>query len=139
MSQPRKREGRGSFFKLIDSFAWEIGTLKKEMGKKKDPEEDHKSDPLLGLGEEVGGLFLQASPCAGMRAGPAGVRDSGYDSLRRRLSVLDRLVQTHAVWLQLGFGHQDAVRLLHGQPPGVKAQCTRHKPQRTNQPINNRV
>jgi len=88
---------------------------------------------VFRLGEEVGGLFLQASPCAGMRAGPAGVRDSGYDSLRRRLSILDRLVQTHAVWLQLGLGHQDAVRLLHSQPTGVKAsapaQYTHRKPQ----------
>ncbi|XP_068455480.1 ras and Rab interactor 2 [Clinocottus analis] len=116
MSQHRQQERKGSFFKLIDSFAWEIGTLKKEMGKKKEPKEENKTDPLHGLGEEVGGLFLQASPCAGIRAGPAGVRDSGYDSLRRRLSVLDRLVQTHAVWLQLGLSHQDATRLLQSQP-----------------------
>ena len=34
---------------LIDSFAWEIGTLKKEMGKKPEPAEgDHKTDILLG-------------------------------------------------------------------------------------------
>uniref|UniRef100_A0A8P4G6P2 Ras and Rab interactor 2 n=1 Tax=Dicentrarchus labrax TaxID=13489 RepID=A0A8P4G6P2_DICLA len=94
--QPCKQERKGSFFKLIDSFAWEIGTLKKEMGKKTEPAEgDHKTDTLLGLGEEVGGLFLQASPCSGMGAGLAGARDSGYDSLHRRLSVLDRLVHTH--------------------------------------------
>ncbi|XP_031733623.1 ras and Rab interactor 2-like isoform X3 [Anarrhichthys ocellatus] len=114
MSQPRKPERKGSFFKLIDSFAWEIGTLKKEMGKKKEPEEDHKTDPLLGLGEEVGGLFLQASPCAGI-----GARDSGYDSLHRRLSVLDRLVLTHGVWLQLGLSQQDATRVLQSQPTGT--------------------
>ncbi|XP_069394399.1 ras and Rab interactor 2 isoform X2 [Paralichthys olivaceus] len=48
VSQPCKRE-KGSFFKLIDSFAWEIGTLKKEMGKKTEPAEgDHKPDALLG-------------------------------------------------------------------------------------------
>ncbi|XP_034408586.1 ras and Rab interactor 2-like isoform X2 [Cyclopterus lumpus] len=118
MSQSRRQEGKGSFFKLIDSFAWELGTLKKEMGKK-EPEEDHKTDPLLGLGDEVGGLFLQASPCTGIRAAPARVRDSGYDSLHRRLSVLDRLVQTHAVWLQLGLSHQDAMRVLQSQPTGT--------------------
>ncbi|XP_060896801.1 ras and Rab interactor 2 [Labrus mixtus] len=117
ISPPCKQEKRGSFFKLIDSFAWEIGTLKKEMGKKTEQSEgDNKTDPLLGLGEEVGGLFLPASPRAGIGAGQAGARDSGYDSLHRRLSVLDRLVHTHAVWLQLGLSHQHATRLLQSQP-----------------------
>ncbi|KAL0178007.1 hypothetical protein M9458_026901, partial [Cirrhinus mrigala] len=40
------------------------------------------------------GLFLQSSACAGA----PGVRDSGYDSLRRRISIVDRLMQTHSVW-----------------------------------------
>ncbi|XP_071403270.1 ras and Rab interactor 2-like isoform X1 [Centroberyx affinis] len=120
VSQPRQQERKGSFFKLIDSFAWEIGTLKKEMVHKKEPaERDHETDALHGLGGEVGGLFLQASPCAGIGAGLAGARDSGYDSLRRRMSVLDRLVQTHAVWLQLGHSHQDATRILQSQPTGT--------------------
>lgn len=120
ISQPCKQERKGSFFKLIDSFASEIGTLKKEMGKKTEPAEgDHKTDTLLGLGEEVGGLFLQASPCPGIGTGSAGARDSGYDSLHRRLSVLDRLVNTHAVWLQLGLNHQDATRILQSQPTGT--------------------
>lgn len=74
------------------------------------------------LGEEVGGLFLQASPCAGMGAGLAGVRDSGYDSLHRRLSVLDRLVTTHGVWLQLDLSHQEAADILQNQPTGVSGQ-----------------
>lgn len=97
--------------------------MKKEMGNKTEPaaeeEQQHKTDALIGLGEEVGGLFLQASPCAGISAGLAGVRDSGYDSLHRRLSVLDRLVQTHSVWLQLGLSHMDAARILHNQPTGT--------------------
>ncbi|XP_029926725.1 ras and Rab interactor 2 isoform X2 [Myripristis murdjan] len=120
VSETRRHERKGSFFKLIDSFAWEIGTLKKEMVHKTEPEErDNDADTLQRLGGEVGGLFLQASPCAGMAAGLAGARDSGYDSLRRRMSVLDRLVQTHAVWLQLGLSHQDATRILQGQPAGT--------------------
>ncbi|KAF3842448.1 hypothetical protein F7725_024399 [Dissostichus mawsoni] len=114
-----RQERRGSFFKLIDSFAVEIGTLKKEMGKKTEPAEgDPQMDTLLGLGEEVRGLFLQTSPCAGIRSGLAGARDSGYDSLRRRLTVLDRLVHTHAVWLQLGLSHQEATDILQSQPAG---------------------
>lgn len=78
------------------------------------------SDCVSRLGEEVGELFQQASPCAGISAGMAGARDSGYDSLHRRLSVLERLVHTHAVWLQLGLSHQDAARILHSQPAGVR-------------------
>lgn len=74
---------------------------------------------LCRLGEEVGRLFLQASPQAGIRKGSTRVRDSGYDSLHRRLSVLDRLVQTHAVWLQLGLSHHDATLILQNQPAGV--------------------
>ncbi|XP_026164377.1 ras and Rab interactor 2 [Mastacembelus armatus] len=120
VSEPFKQERKGNFFKLIDSFAWEIGTLKKEMGKKTDLDEgDHKTDTLLGLEEEVGGLFLQASPCTGIRVCLPGTRDSGYESLHRRLSVLDRLVHTHAVWLQLGLSHQDATRILKDQPTGT--------------------
>ncbi|XP_070834126.1 ras and Rab interactor 2-like [Chaetodon trifascialis] len=119
ISQPCKQERKGSYFKLIDSFAWEIGTLKKEMGKKAEPSEgDHNID-TFGLGEEMGGLFLQASPHARIRAGLAGARDSGYDSLHRRLSVLERLVHTHVVWLQLGLSHQDATCILQSQPTGT--------------------
>lgn len=73
------------------------------------------------LGEEVGGLFLQASPRAGIMAAPAGARDSGYDSLHRRLSILDRLMHTHAVWLQLGLSHQEATVILQSQRSGVRS------------------
>ncbi|KAK5853602.1 hypothetical protein PBY51_014743 [Eleginops maclovinus] len=119
MSPPCRQEKRGSFFKLIDSFAVEIVTLKKEMGKKTEPAEgDPQTDTLLGLGEEVRSLFLQTSPCTGIRTGLAGARDSGYDSLHRRLTVLDRLVQTHTVWLQLALSHQEATTILQSQPAG---------------------
>ncbi|XP_071337690.1 ras and Rab interactor 2-like isoform X2 [Trachinotus anak] len=105
---------------LIDSLALELGTLKKEMGKQPEPAEgDPRTDPVLRLGEEVGGLFLQPSPCAGIGVGPAGARDSGYDSLHRRLSVLDRLVHTHTVWLQLCLSHRDVTFLLQDQPAGT--------------------
>ncbi|XP_056147675.1 ras and Rab interactor 2 [Lampris incognitus] len=118
-SKPSQQERKGSFFKLIDSFALEIGTLKKELVKKTKPVDKHReTDRLLGLDREVGGLFLPASPCSAMGVGLAGARDSGYDSLHRRMSVLDRLVQTHSVWLLLGLNHQDAGRILQSQPIG---------------------
>lgn len=118
-SLSQKQERKGSFLKLIDSIAWEIGTLKKEMVRKTETVEDEQeTDAHVGLSEEVARLFLQASPCPGMGAGPTKARDSGYDSLRRRLSVLDRLMHTHSVWLQLGLSHQDAAGILHSQPAG---------------------
>ncbi|KAM9561260.1 ras and Rab interactor 2-like isoform 1-T2 [Salvelinus alpinus] len=112
-------EKKGSFFKLIDSFVCEIGTLKEMVQKAEQAEGDPEPVILQGLDGQVGGLFLQAPPCVGVRAGLAGVRDSGYDSLRRRMSVLDWLVQTHAVWLQLGLSRPEATRKLQPQPTGT--------------------
>uniref|UniRef100_A0A3Q2W907 Ras and Rab interactor 2 n=1 Tax=Haplochromis burtoni TaxID=8153 RepID=A0A3Q2W907_HAPBU len=98
-------------FQLIDTFALEIGELKKEMVQvshavDKDPVE------LQGL---ESGVYLQARHCGGL----VGERDSGYDSLRRRMSVWDRLTQTHPAWLLLGVSEEEANRILLKQPPGV--------------------
>lgn len=48
------------------------------------------------------------------------LRDSGYDSLSGRLSILDRLLHTHPVWLQLGLSEEEAAKVLQAQPPGVR-------------------
>ncbi|XP_061693957.1 ras and Rab interactor 2 isoform X3 [Syngnathoides biaculeatus] len=89
------------------------------MWKKPDTREELKKDLMQGVGEGVGGLFLRATSCADMGTGLAGVRDSGYDSLHRRLSVLDRLISTHSVWLQLDLSHQNAIKLLQNQTTGT--------------------
>lgn len=47
-------------------------------------------------------------------------RDSGYDSLSNKLSILDKLLHTHPVWLQLGLSDAEAVEILQMQPPGVR-------------------
>ncbi|KAJ0004892.1 hypothetical protein NQD34_011106 [Periophthalmus magnuspinnatus] len=130
-----RQEKKGSFFKLIESFAVELGTLKKEMGHRS----EHKASdsPLsepLNLDEDVGALFLRGSPCSGLCSGGnsplraalsgysgySGLRDSGYSgSLHRKITVLDRLIRTHSVWLQLGLNQQGALRILKNQPPGT--------------------
>ncbi|XP_047394178.1 ras and Rab interactor 2 isoform X3 [Sciurus carolinensis] len=46
-------------------------------------------------------------------------RDSGYDSLSNRLSILDRLLHTHPIWLQLGLSEEEAAEVLQSQPPGI--------------------
>ncbi|XP_024866347.1 ras and Rab interactor 2 isoform X2 [Kryptolebias marmoratus] len=94
-----------SFFKLIDTFASEIGELKKEMV---------QTSPALD-GEPVDLRGLQHQQCPGS----GGERDSGYDSLRRRMSVLERLTETHPVWLLLGVSEEEAAGILLKQPAGV--------------------
>ncbi len=75
---------------------------------------------VCSLEGEVSGLFLQSSACAGT----PGVRDSGYDSLRRRMSILNRLMQTHSVWLLLSLSDEEAKRILQPQPAGVMTKAT---------------
>ncbi|XP_071390227.1 ras and Rab interactor 2-like isoform X1 [Centroberyx affinis] len=104
----------GSFFKLIDTFALEIGELKQEMVQTS-PAVDREPTVLQGLEGEVSGVYLQSPHCSGA----GGERDSGYDSLRRRMSVLDRLTQTHQAWLLLALSEEEARRILLKQPPGV--------------------
>uniref|UniRef100_A0A665V9H9 Ras and Rab interactor 2 n=1 Tax=Echeneis naucrates TaxID=173247 RepID=A0A665V9H9_ECHNA len=99
---------------LIDTFASEIGELKKEMVQTS-PTMDKKPVELQGLENEVSGVYLQSHHCGGV----GGERDSGYDSLRRRMSVLDRLSQTHPVWLLLAVSEERADSILLKQPPGV--------------------
>uniref|UniRef100_A0A8C7XQW1 Ras and Rab interactor 2a n=1 Tax=Oryzias sinensis TaxID=183150 RepID=A0A8C7XQW1_9TELE len=67
------------------------------------------------LSKEVGALFLQTSD--GQQALGAG--DSGYASLQRRLTILDRVTHTHSVWLLLPLSQQGANRILQGRPPGT--------------------
>ncbi|XP_030628296.1 ras and Rab interactor 2 [Chanos chanos] len=113
--QPCHMDRSGSFFKLIDTFSSEISELKQEMVQTAAPATiEQDTEVLQGLEGEVSGLFLQSSACAGT----AGARDSGYDSLRRRMSVLDRLTQTHSVWLLLCLSDEEARRILEPQPSG---------------------
>uniref|UniRef100_A0A2K5EDC1 Ras and Rab interactor 2 n=1 Tax=Aotus nancymaae TaxID=37293 RepID=A0A2K5EDC1_AOTNA len=110
----RSLDKRGSFFKLIDTIASEIGELKQEMVRTDvslenglEPAETHsmvrhKDD---GYSEEE-----DVKACA---------RDSGYDSLSNRLSILDRLLHTHPIWLQLSLSEEEAAEVLQAQPPGI--------------------
>ncbi|XP_038187286.1 LOW QUALITY PROTEIN: ras and Rab interactor 2 [Arvicola amphibius] len=110
----RGLDKRGSFFKLIDTIASEIGELKREMvqtdislGNGLEPSETHsmvrhKDD---GYPEDKDGKTCP--------------RDSGYDSLSNRLSILDRLLHTHPIWLQLSLSEEEAAEVLQNQPPGI--------------------
>ncbi|XP_038251975.1 ras and Rab interactor 2 isoform X4 [Dermochelys coriacea] len=110
--EARCLEKRGSFFKLIDTIASEIGELKQEMV---------QTDLML----EDGSTDLQSSVknmdnvCPEKKDLKACPRDSGYDSLSNKLSILDKLLHTHPVWLQLGLNDAEAVEILQSQPPGI--------------------
>ncbi|MBN3304797.1 RIN2 protein, partial [Amia calva] len=61
--------------------------------------------------EDLSSLYLQDST--------GSARDSGYDSLKRKISILDRLIKTHPVWLLLQLNDEEAMRILKHQPPGI--------------------
>lgn len=67
------------------------------------------------LESQESSVHVQSPNCAGV----GGERDSGYDSLRRRMSVLDRLSLTHPAWLLLTVSAEEATHILLQQPPGV--------------------
>ncbi|XP_067148720.1 ras and Rab interactor 2 isoform X4 [Apteryx mantelli] len=110
--EARCLDKRGSFFKLIDTIASEIGELKQEMV---------QTD--LALEDEPGGLQSLVKDMDNVSPEKKDVkgcpRDSGYDSLSNKLSVLDKLLHTHPVWLQLGLNDAEAVEILQTQPPGI--------------------
>ncbi|XP_048864181.1 ras and Rab interactor 2 [Brienomyrus brachyistius] len=114
--EPNIMDMRGSFFKLIHAFASEIGELNGEMVPAASRADTEPSEGVLQwLEGQMTGVYVQSPTFAD----PTTPRDSGYDSLQRHMSVLDRLKQTHSVWLLLGLGDEEAVRILQSQPPGV--------------------
>ncbi|XP_063247329.1 ras and Rab interactor 2-like isoform X3 [Prinia subflava] len=105
-------EKRGSFFKLIDTIASEIGELKQEMVQTDLRAEDESADwrSLIKDMDNVSPEKNDVKSCP---------RDSGYDSLSNKLSILDKLLHTYPVWLQLGLNDAEAVEILQTQPPGI--------------------
>lgn len=103
---------RGSFFKLIDTIASEIGELKQEMVQMDLTVEDEATD-WQSLIKDMGNVSPEKND---VKSCP---RDSGYDSLSNKLSILDKLLHTHPVWLQLGLSDAEAMEILQTQPPGT--------------------
>ncbi|NXG07666.1 RIN2 protein, partial [Sakesphorus luctuosus] len=103
---------RGSFFKLIDTIASEIGELKQEMVQTDLKVEDESAD-LKSLIKEMDNVSPEKNDVKSC------LRDSGYDSLSNKLSILDKLLHTHPVWLQLSLNDAEAKEILQAQPPGI--------------------
>lgn len=105
---------RGSFFKLIDTIASEIGELKREM-----VQTDISRENGLEPSETHSMVRHKDGGYSEDKDGKTCPRDSGYDSLSNRLSILDRLLHTHPIWLQLSLSEEEAAEVLQAQPPGI--------------------
>ncbi|XP_010212512.1 PREDICTED: ras and Rab interactor 2 [Tinamus guttatus] len=110
--EARCLDKRGSFFKLIDTIASEIGELKQEMVQTDLALEDEPA-ALQSRVKEMDNVSPEKKDVKGCP------RDSGYDSLSNKLSILDKLLHTHPVWLQLGLNDAEATEILQTQPPGI--------------------
>ncbi|XP_075353241.1 ras and Rab interactor 2 isoform X5 [Mycteria americana] len=97
---------------LIDTIASEIGELKQEMVQTDLTVEDESAD-LRSLVKDMDNVSPEKND---VKSCP---RDSGYDSLSNKLSILDKLLHTHPVWLQLGLNDVEAMEILQAQPPGI--------------------
>ncbi|XP_018415048.1 PREDICTED: ras and Rab interactor 2 [Nanorana parkeri] len=101
-----------SFFKLIDSIATEIGELKQEMVQTEFCVQDEEEpDKCLSIEKEMEKNILLEKK--------AFLRDSGYESVAYKPSILDKLLHTHPVWLQLSLGDDSVGDLLQDQPPAT--------------------
>ncbi|XP_041070431.1 ras and Rab interactor 2-like isoform X3 [Carcharodon carcharias] len=104
---------RGSFFKLIDTLALEIGELK--MGHSiPDADEDAQYAQWLHSAQEDMDYDFQREEAA-----KYWMRDSGYESFLCNLSIFDRLLHTHPVWLHLTLSDEDALRILQPEDAGI--------------------
>ncbi|XP_069788468.1 ras and Rab interactor 2-like isoform X4 [Narcine bancroftii] len=103
---------KGSFFKLIDTLAFEIGELKM-VHSVPDVEEGIHYARWLRL--RVG----MDHYCEKEQAAKYWLRDSGYESFICNLSIFDRLLHTYPVWLQLGLSDEEALRILQPENAGI--------------------
>ncbi|XP_073484062.1 ras and Rab interactor 2 isoform X2 [Aquarana catesbeiana] len=101
-----------SFFKLIDTIATEIGELKQEMVQTEfSVRDEEEPDKCLSIEKEMEKNVLLEKK--------AFLRDSGYESVAYKPSILDKLLHTHSVWLQLSLADESVGDLLQDQPPAT--------------------
>ncbi|KAL4593594.1 ras and Rab interactor 2-like [Arapaima gigas] len=111
MAKTRETSSSKNFFKLIDRLAWEIRDLKQEMVQVNVPFDRTLTEARQqGLEGKPGGVPLPP---------PVPPRNFDFHFVHRHVSVVDRLTQTHPVWLLLDLGDEEAVRILQPRPPGA--------------------
>ncbi|XP_053567981.1 ras and Rab interactor 2 [Bombina bombina] len=108
-------DDRASYFKLIDTIASEIGELKLEMVHTEFLVKDElDSSEHLSMEKDMeNNVMIEKKE---LKAFP---RDSGYESISYKPSILDKLLHTHPVWLQLGLSDDRVLDILQEQPPAT--------------------
>ncbi|KAM4693103.1 ras and Rab interactor 2 [Discoglossus pictus] len=108
-------DDRGSFFKLIDTIASEIGELKQEMVHTEFCVKDElEHTDCLSIEKDMeNNIMVEKKE---LKPFP---RDSGYESISYKPSILDKLLHTHPVWLQLGLTDDKVLDILQDQPPAT--------------------
>ncbi|XP_051867839.1 ras and Rab interactor 2-like isoform X4 [Pristis pectinata] len=103
---------KGSFFKLVDTLAFEIGELKMVHSAPDLDEDAHYARWLRLRGDMDYDRERE-------QATKHWLRDSGYESFICNLSIFDRLLHTYPVWLQLSLSDEDALRILQPEDAGI--------------------
>ncbi|XP_053315815.1 ras and Rab interactor 2 isoform X1 [Spea bombifrons] len=108
-------EDRGSYFKLIDTIASEIGELKLEMVQTEfRVREDLEPTDCPSIKKDMENNILSEKSDK-----KDTLRDSGYESVSYKPSILDKLLHTHPVWLQLSLTDDKVLDILQDQPLGT--------------------
>ncbi|XP_016328909.1 ras and Rab interactor 2-like [Sinocyclocheilus anshuiensis] len=109
--QPSGMDRSGSFLQLVDAFALSLGALEQQMvcavqGKDRDPDRDPDISMLIDLDGEMSPVCLQYPAVDG-------------EGTSISVSVLDKLIHTHPIWLLLFIDQREATGILLQQPAGV--------------------
>ncbi|XP_016089196.1 ras and Rab interactor 2-like isoform X1 [Sinocyclocheilus grahami] len=101
----------GSFLQLVDAFALSLGALEQQMvraaqEKDRDPDRAPDISMFIEIEGEMSALCLHYPVLDG-------------DGTSISVSVLDKLIHTHPIWLLLSIDQQEASGILLQQPAGV--------------------
>ncbi|XP_077055811.1 ras and Rab interactor 2 isoform X3 [Siphateles boraxobius] len=102
----------GSFLQLVDAFALSLSKLEQQMvhatqEKDRDPVRDPDTSMFIDIEGEMSAVCLQYPEFDG---------DHGTST---SVSVLDKLIHTHPIWLLLSIDQQEATDILQQQQAGV--------------------
>ncbi|XP_050967399.1 ras and Rab interactor 2 isoform X1 [Labeo rohita] len=103
--QPSHLDRSGSFLQLVDAFALSLGALEQQMVH---ATEEKNRDPDISMLVEIEGEMS-----------PVCLQYPAVDGTRVSVSVLDKLIHTHPIWLLLTIDQQEATGILLQQPAGV--------------------
>uniref|UniRef100_A0A6I8SN63 Ras and Rab interactor 2 n=1 Tax=Xenopus tropicalis TaxID=8364 RepID=A0A6I8SN63_XENTR len=106
-------QGKFNFGSLIETLVSEIGELKQEMVQTEFCVRDEESTDRLSRKE------MESNHSPEKKEVKSFLRDSGYESVSFKLSILDKLLHTHPVWLQLGLSDDKVPGILLEQPPAT--------------------